>query len=55
MLFAVRSGSAGEVLDHGAGDGIGGLHLGGGRGGLMAVSVWPLAAFYLGSVSCFSP
>ena len=27
MLFAVRSGSAGEVLDHGAGHGIGGLHL----------------------------
>ena len=27
MLSAVRSGSAGEVLDHGAGDGSDGLHI----------------------------
>ena len=48
VLFAVRSGSGGDVLDHGAGDGIERLRLGGGRGGLVVmVSAWPLAAFFL--------
>ena len=49
MLFAVRSGSGGDVLDHGAGDGIERLHLGG-----VAVWWWSRPGHWLRSF-CFSP